>query len=79
MGCRVDGKNQVITLGTQDLRVGAIAREIFRALGRRYEHSRFDRDKYVTVHWHHILEGKYIHTSSSYIVNEKTYTTIKQV
>lgn len=70
---------QAIILGAQEIQVSAIIREIFRALGRRYEHSRSDRDQYITVNWPQTQLGKYSHTSNICIVNENTHTSIMQV
>ncbi|XP_003971542.2 low choriolytic enzyme isoform X1 [Takifugu rubripes] len=38
--------------------VGNLCHEIMHALGLHHEHTREDRDQYVTIEWEHILKGK---------------------
>ncbi|TNM95219.1 hypothetical protein fugu_017978 [Takifugu bimaculatus] len=39
--------------------VGNLCHEIMHALGLHHEHTREDRDQYVTIEWEHILKGRH--------------------
>ncbi|KAJ4919838.1 hypothetical protein JOQ06_013896 [Pogonophryne albipinna] len=51
------GGEQPVYVGQQCM-VGNIVHEILHALGFHHEHTRSDRDKYITVLHHNIMEGK---------------------
>lgn len=45
--------------------VGNLCHEIIHALGLHHEHTRKDRDQYITVQWQSIMPGKRLSLSSS--------------
>lgn len=59
------GGRQVLNLdrthpvGIGCFRQGAVAHEMFHALGFFHTQSRMDRDEYVSIHWDNIIEGKF--------------------
>lgn len=57
------GGRQEISVGTSNGSVtcghGEIVHQIGHAVGFFHEHTRPDRDEYVTVHWNNIMSGEY--------------------
>jgi len=57
------GGRQEISVGTSNgsvtCRHGEIVHQIGHAVGFFQEHTRPDRDEYVTVHWNNIMSGEY--------------------
>lgn len=39
--------------------VGNLCHELMHALGLHHEHTREDRDQYVTIEWEHIVKGRH--------------------
>lgn len=50
---------QMVVLGYDCLSQGDIAHEIMHVLGFSHEHTRPDRDRYITVLWENIKPGMY--------------------
>lgn len=51
------GGSQNISLDTMCLKEATIAHETIHALGFWHEHSRSDRDKFITIHWDNVKES----------------------
>ena len=54
-----EGNACVIGVIRYNIGVKDIVYHIFRILGRGHEHTRPDRDQFVTINWENILPGKY--------------------
>ena len=52
-------KEQVISIGFGCERLGTVVHETMHALGFFHEHTRPDRDKYITLDWSNIEQGKW--------------------
>ena len=50
-------KQQTITVGDWEVQVKPIARAILHALGKRGEHTREDRDSYISINWDEVEPG----------------------
>ena len=50
-------KQQKITVGDCEVQVKPIARAILHALGKRGEHTRGDRDLYISINWGEVKGG----------------------
>ena len=58
LGKKRSGGRQIISIGDGCTRVGTIIHEMMHAIGFFHEHTRLDRDQYVTVEWKNIKESK---------------------
>ena len=54
---RVGGKQKVNLEAPGCVKAGTVSHELIHALGFRHEHSRTDRDDFITVQWDNIKEG----------------------
>jgi len=68
IGCRNRGK-QRMKLGKTCYKTGTIQHEFLHALGFWHEHSRKDRDNYITIKWNNIKPGMNV----SFIKRESDY------
>ena len=53
-------KQQIITVGDCEVQVKPIARAILHALGKCDEHTREDRDWYISINWDEVKRGSFI-------------------
>ncbi|KAJ7393854.1 hypothetical protein OS493_003521 [Desmophyllum pertusum] len=75
------GSKQLLSLAPHCWRSGVVVHEIAHSLGCFHEHSRLDRDKYVSIKWRNIMEGwgKIKHPGSSHpILQQANMSPIKQ-
>ena len=58
-GCHLEWQYDIVRVRNDGNTVREVIRDIFHALGRYDEHTRPDRDDYVTINWDEVSSGMY--------------------
>jgi len=82
VGKNLHGGEQQISIGANCNYLGTVIHEMMHAIGFYHEHTRLDRDQYVTIYWNNIVNGresqfkKYPHGEADYLGESYDYDSV---